>query len=118
MNQLQKTISGILIAGLLTTGVGSAAFASDTTSTETNQQQHKMGRGGDFLSVETLQSKISQLSTEQQTEILALAEQLQTYQPEKPEKQADATDRQDSFAQIKEIFTQAGVTLPDLMDKK
>lgn len=118
MKRLQKTIGGILIAGILTTGVSSAAFAADTTTAAVNQQQHKMGRGGNLFSVDTLQEKISALSTEQQTEILALAEQLSSYQPEKTEKELDFTDWQDTFSQIKEIFAQANITLPDLMEKK
>ena len=130
MNTLKKAISGVLIAGMLTGGISSAAFAEDNSATSIqtkpmHQSECGAGRGHDLFSTENLQEKISGLSAEVQAEILALAEQLENMQPEKPEQhdklELDSnvkSEQQDILEQIQTIFADAGITLSTQSDMK
>lgn len=130
--KLKKTISGVLIAGILTGGMSGVAFAEDNAaaSVQTKQLQQAervMGRGHNLLAVENLQEKISGLSADVQAEILALAKQLEDVQPAKPEQSEKPalesgikSEQQDILTQIQTIFADAGITLsaqPDMKEK-
>lgn len=121
MNMWKKTVSSLLVVGMMTTGLVGLAYA-DTTAADEKQPpamgQHRGGFGGNMFSTTALTEKISGLSADTQAEILALAAQLEAYQPAK-EKDGEVFAEQDEnremmntiMEQIKAIFDAEGVTL-------